>query len=344
MIADPRPLTAPLRVLCDPTRLRILGLLELEELSVGELGRCLEMSQSRVSNHLRMLREERFLIERHVGPANFLRLAFDDGDPTDLGDRAGDLPRDLKARLWHALRGELARLPEREADLARLARVVAERNAHSRDFFDRVAGRWDKIGVDFQTGQARQRALANLLPAGLVVADIGCGTGYLAQALVGIAARVVLVDGSAAMLEEARKNLAPLPDTTTVELRQGELEALPIADGELDGLVCGMVLHHLADLERPLAELRRVLKPGAAAALVELAPHREAWMHDAQGDRHLGLDPRDVVAALERAGFVDVRLEALDDRYRPAQPDTADGAQATPSLALYLVRGRAPAR
>jgi ArsR family transcriptional regulator len=333
MIADPRPPTAPLRVLADPTRLRILGLLEREELSVGELGRCLEMSQSRVSNHLRLLREERFLIERHVGPANFLRLAFDD----ELGPGAEG---DLKARLWQAVRAELPRLPEREADLARLARVKAERNALSADFFDRVAGRWDKIGVDFQTGQARQRAAASLLPSGLVVADIGCGTGYLAHALVGLASRIVLVDGSAAMLEEARKNLEPLPATTAVELRRGELEALPIADAELDGLVCGMVLHHLALLERPLAELRRVLKPDAAAALVELAPHREAWLHEAQGDRHLGLDPRDVVGAMQRAGFVDVRLEALDDRYRPARPDAAE----SPSLPLFLVRGRAPAR
>jgi ubiquinone/menaquinone biosynthesis C-methylase UbiE/DNA-binding HxlR family transcriptional regulator len=351
VIHDPRPLTAPLKVLGDPTRLRILGLVELEELSVGELGRCLEMAQSRVSNHLRVLREERFLRERHVGPSTYLRLAVED-EPEGAGAR--ELP-DLKARLWSALRAELARLPEREADLARLADVVAERRARDRDFFERLAGRWDKIGVDFKTGRARERAAANLLPAGLVLADLGCGTGYLARSLVGLAARLILVDGSAAMLAEARRKLEPLPASTAVELRQGELDRLPIADGELDGLVCGMVLHHLPDLARPFAEMRRVLRPGGAASLLELAPHRETWMHEALGDRHLGLDPRDVCAALERAGFADVRLEAVDDRYEPLRPDAAgengdagareaaDGGRAPrASLPLYVVRARVP--
>lgn len=336
MILDDRPLTAPLKALGDPTRLRILGLLELEELSVGELSRSLETSQSRVSNHLRVLREERFVHERHVGPATFLRLAVE-------GEGDAAVEPDLKARLWLALRAELARLPEREADLTRLARVVAERRAQDRDFFEALAGHWDKIGVDFASGQARQRVAVDLLPSGMTVADLGCGTGYLSRPLVGVASRLILVDGSRAMLDEARKNLGDT-GATALEMRQGELDELPIADGELDGLVCGMVLHHLLELERPLAEMRRVLKPGASAALLDLFPHRETWMHEALGDRHLGLDPRDVCAALERAGFVDVRLDAVEDRYQPTRPDAAadSGPARDVSLPLFIVRARAP--
>jgi len=353
MILDSRPLTAPLKVLGDPTRLRILGLLELEELSVGELGRCLETSQSRVSNHLKVLREERFLRERHVGPSTFLRLALDEGVDAGGPDAKGP---DLKARLWQALRAELARLPEREADLTRLARVIAERRSQDRDFFEALAGHWDKIGVDFKSGQARQRVALNLLPPSMVIADLGCGTGYLSRGLVGLASRLLLVDGSKAMLAAAKKNLGPIndgPEGTTIELRQGELDALPIADAELDGLVCGMVLHHLAELDKPLSEMRRVLKPGATAALLELFPHRETWMPEALGDRHLGLDPRDVCAALERAGFVEIRIDAVDDRYQPTRPDdapspapalaTGNGASKDVSLPLYIVRGRVPA-
>jgi SAM-dependent methyltransferase len=142
------------------------------------------------------------------------------------------------------------------------------------------------------------------------------------------------------MLEEAVQGLGPVPPGTTVDPRQGELERLPLEDEELDGLVCGLVLHHLDDLSAPAAEMRRVLRPGGSAVIVELAPHREAWMHEALGDRHLGLDPRDVVRTLERAGLVELRLEAVADRYRPRRPDAPDEAGA--DLSLYAVRARSP--
>jgi ArsR family transcriptional regulator len=214
--------------------------------------------------------------------------------------------------------------------------VLAERAQSSSEFFDRVAGEWDKIGVDFSTGQARQRSALGLMPEGLVFADLGCGTGYLGQALLGRCARLICVDRSPRMLEEARLRLSRAPRGTALEFREGELDALPIQDGELDGLVAGMVLHHLAALDRPLAEMHRVLVPGAAACVLELAPHREDWMHSELGDRHLGLEPADVAAAFQRAGFVSVELEPVDDHYTPRRADAGQPAR----LALYVVRAR----
>jgi ArsR family transcriptional regulator len=322
-----------LRVLGDPTRLRILSLLEREELTVGELARALEMQQSRVSNHLRVLRDARLLHERHAGRTTWLRLSVPPDGPADS----------LSARLWSALRADIPALPEFAADAARLERVLSERSAHAGEFFDRVAGEWDKIAVDFATGQARQRAAAALLPREAVVADVGCGTGWFARALSGLCARLILVDRSQAMLDEARRKLEPLPPGTALELRRGELDQLPVADEELDGLVAGLVLHHLPDLRAPLAEMRRALKPGGRAAVVELAPHGEAWMHEHLADRNLGLDPRDVLRAFERAGFADVALESLEDRYQPARPPHA-GAATRAALPLYLVRASRPAR
>ncbi|MFO1009859.1 MAG: metalloregulator ArsR/SmtB family transcription factor [Planctomycetota bacterium] len=330
MIAPTAQLGEALRLFGEPTRLRILGLLELSELSVGELARALDMQQSRVSNHLRVLRDARLLQERHEGRTTFLRL----GVPEDATE-------DLVARLWSTLRAEIPTLPEFASDVARLHQVVAERRARSRDFFDRVAGEWEKIGVDFATGQARQRVAANVFARPLVLADLGCGTGYLASALAGLCSRLVCVDGSNAMLEEARKKLEPMPPGTTLDLRRGDLDELPIADAELDGCVAGMVLHHLDDPTPAVREMRRVLKPGSTAVVLELAPHREEWMRDEQGDRHLGLDPRDVRAAFERSGFVDARIEAVDDRYQPKRRESASN-EAAPALSLYLVRGRVP--
>lgn len=333
MIAKPQDPAEILKVLADPTRLRILGLVEREELSVGELARALEMAQSRVSNHLRVLRDADLLQERHAGRATWLRLAAPDPNGAEPS---------LSARLWSAVRNDVPAVPEHRADVARLERVLQERGARGRDFFDRVAGDWDVIGVDFATGQARERAAASLLPRESVVADLGCGTGWFARALAPLCERIVLVDSSQAMLDEARRKLEPLPPGTRVDVRRGELDRLPIADGELDGAVAGLVLHHLADLAAPAREMFRALKPGGRVAIVELKPHGESWMHAALGDRNLGLDPRDVLRALERAGFVDATLESLEDRYRPRPP--GDDAGERVALPLYLVRARRPAR
>lgn len=333
MIAKSHDPAEVLKVLADPTRLRILGLLEREELTVGELARSLEMAQSRVSNHLRVLRDADLLRERHAGRTTWLKLA--EADPAARGGA-------LSTRLWTAVRGDVPALHEHRADVARLERVLAERGERAGEFFDRVAGEWDKIAVDFATGQARQRAAAALLPRESVVADLGCGTGWFARALAPLCDRIVLVDRSQGMLDEARRKLEPLPSGTHVEARRGELDRLPIADEELDGAVAGLVLHHLADLSAPLREMHRALKPGGRVAIVELSPHGEAWMQESLGDRHLGLDPRDVLRGLQRAGFVDATLESLEDRYQPRNPVGAPDALA--ALPLYLVRARRPAR
>lgn len=327
LVMDPG---SALKLLAEPTRLRILALLEREELAVGELSRALGMAQSRVSNHLRLLRDAGCLGERHEGTSTYVHLALSD-------EEAG-----LTGRLWREVREELESLPEHVADLVRLEAVLAAR-AESNGFFDRAAGDWHKIAGGFRSDLGRERALSHLLPPDLVVADLGCGTGYMGAGLLGRVGRLICVDGSAGMLEEARGRLeraARGRRGTEVELRQGELDALPLADAEVDGALAGLVLHHLPDLDAALAEMRRVLRPGGTCVVLELAPHKEAWAREVLGDRHLGLDPSDVLDALRRAGFEDVQLDPVDDRYRPERPESAGGGRA--DLEMYIARGRRP--
>lgn len=347
----PRPLPSPpiargpapngaqgpalLRAFAEPTRLRILALVRAQELTVGELSRALGMAQSRVSNQLRVLREHELLAERHVGSSTFVRAAFHDPgtEAAELDEATGG---DLAGRLWQLVAADVEVLPERAADRVRLAEVLATRGEGDRDFFDRVAGDWDKIGSSFRTGLARASAAASLLPPGLVVGDLGCGTGWAARELLGRASRLVCIDRSPGMLAEARRTLGERAKGTVIEYREGELDALPLPDCALDGAVAALVLHHLAAPDAALREASRVLRPSASLAVVELAPHDEAWMHTELGDRHLGI-PADVVArAMQRAGFTDVEATPLDDSYAPARPD---GSRA--SVPLYLVRGRA---
>ncbi|MFT5287494.1 MAG: ubiquinone/menaquinone biosynthesis C-methylase UbiE [Planctomycetota bacterium] len=326
-----------LKLLGDPTRLRILALVDREELSVGELSQSLGMAQSRVSNHLRLLRDADLLSERHAGPSTFLRRnGAENGAQNGTQTGNGNLPT-LANRLWLAVNGELESLAEHGADLVRLASVLAARRDRDGDFFDRVAGEWDKRGVAFTTGQARQRAAVHLLPKEFSIADLGCGTGYFGRALLGQCSRLISVDQSEGMLDEAKARLAPIARETKLEFRAGSLDALPFEDGELDGVIAGLVLHHLPELEAPITEMRRVLRPGGTAVVVELAPHRENWMRAELGDMHLGLAPGDVVTAFERAGLEQVVLDPIDDRYHPHNPD-GESAE----LDLYVVRGRVP--
>ncbi len=318
-----------LKLLSDPTRLRILGLLEQEELAVGELSRALGLSQSRVSNHLRVLRDAELLLERHAGTSTFLRTS-------EMSNGTA-----LYGRLWSALRGELSELPEHAADRLRLERVVAERRARDGDFFDRLAGAWDTVAGTFDTGQARLRLATQLLGQELVVADLGCGTGSMGVPLLGLVSRLICVDQSGGMLDEARKRLAPLANGTDLDYRQGSFDRLPLEDGEVDAAQCAMVLHHMEDLDGGLRECARVLRPGGTLTVLELEPHRETWMRAAQGDRHLGLDANDVLAALGRAGLRDLALVPIDDSYRPRRPEDSSDVT-SPQLSLYAVRGRKP--
>jgi len=320
-------LSAALKLFGDGTRLRMLALLSQEELTVGELTRSLDLSQSRVSNHLRLLREAGLLAERHRGTTCHLRLA----------STTGAADSDIMARLWSVLDTELEQIPEHTADLARLSRVRAERNGGQAAFFNQLAGEWDNRAGDFASGTGRTRALLNLFPRERVFADIGCGTGYMSRPLLGNVERLILVDTSEGMLAEAETRLTSEARGTALEFRRGDCSKLPMEDGELDGLVAGLLLHHIEDLSAAIAEMYRSLRPGGTAVVLELAPHNQTWMHAELGDLHLGLEPRDVAAAFERAGFESCTLDAVDDRYRPTSP-TGEVCD----LSMFLFRGAKP--
>jgi ubiquinone/menaquinone biosynthesis C-methylase UbiE/DNA-binding transcriptional ArsR family regulator len=309
-----------LKLLSDPTRLRLLALLDGQELAAGELARAIAMSPSRVSNHLKLLREGGLLEERREGAFTYARLA---------------LPDEGARELWQALRARIAELEEAADDRARLDAVLEERRRKSARFFDAMAVRWDAIGREFTRGTARLHALSALVPPGLVVADVGCGTGYQAEALARVAARVICVDHSTGMLARARANLASVAER--IELRPGELHDLPLQDGEVDAVFAHMVLHHLVDPTAALAEMRRALKPGGRLAVVDLLPHKHERLVAQLGDVKLGLDRHELARRLQRAGFDDVETRELDDRYRVEAPE---GPPA--ELELFLATARRP--
>lgn len=297
-----------LKTLADPTRVRILALLEREELAVQELMEVLGMAQSRVSRHLGILREGGLLRDRREGTYVFYRFAA----PT-----AGAW-RDA----WALAQRELAGDALAARDAAALVRVLEARAKRARSFFDAVGPEWDALRKVFDDDALRARAIAHLVPADWTVADIGTGTGILATELARLGLRVIAVDHSPRMLEAARAKLGEeglaegeaKSKAGRVELRAGEANALPLADAEVDAALAHMVLHYLPGPAEALREMARVVRPGGAVVVVDFVRHEAEWMRDELGVLWLGFPPEEVEGWFRDVGLETVRVETLSAR------------------------------
>jgi ArsR family transcriptional regulator len=294
-MSTPTQVLDHLSALADTTRGRLLLVLDGQELAVSELCSVLQMPQSTVSRHLKVLADDGWLEVRPEGTSRLYQLV-----PARL---AG-----ARRRLWEAVASDLAALPEARQDAQRLGSVLAERAARSREFFLSSAGRWDALRRDLFGRQAGPAALVGLLNHDWTVGDLGCGTGAVSAALAPFVSRVVAVDGSSSMLDAAGQRLAPFDN---VDLRAGELEDLPLAAGELDAAVLYLVLHHVVEPGRALAGVARVLKPGGRLLVVDMHPHDRQEYRQEMGHVWLGFEERQLARWLEAAGFQELRMASL---------------------------------
>lgn len=313
-----------LKLLSDPVRLRLCALLAEAELAVQELVAVTGMQQSRISNHLALLKRAHLVRDRREGTWSFHSLV----EPSDQGS--------LSPSLFAATVQSWLRSDEGERDRRALRAVLDHRRARSRETHDRLAEQWSVVGQDFVFGTVRSELLAQAWPVGPKVADLGCGAGFLAHWLGEHGAQVIAVDHSERMLGQARRGKGR--PSKAVEYRQGDLEALPLADGEVDVVFSHLVWHHLADHVACAREILRVLRPGGVAVLSDLLPHDADWMRERMGDLRLGLKQDELVAVLARAGLHGVRAAPLLDRYRVAAPSGEPV-----EFPLFVVRGAKPA-
>ena len=220
--------------------------MERHELGVLELCDVVQLPQSTVSRHLKVLGDEGWVRSRRQGTTNFYRLA------------AEELKGPAR-RLWLLAREQTDQWATSRQDQLRLERHLRHRQEAGAAFFAGAAGQWDRLRQELYGSAFSQAALLALLPADHVVADLGCGTGPIAEQLAPHVRRVIGVDGSAAMLKAARRRLG---DVDNVELRQGDLSAVPIDDGTCDAALLVLVLTYVSDVPGVLREVRRILKPG----------------------------------------------------------------------------------
>lgn len=290
------PLLGYLESLADPTRLRLLRLLERSELGVAELMDVLQLPQSTVSRHLKVLGDQGWVQSRPHGTTRLYRMATEGRDP---GAR----------RLWLLARDQTEAWATARQDNLRLERRLADReDSEAEAFFAGAAGEWDRLRTELYGTSFTQAALLSLLPAEWVVADLGCGTGHVAAALSPHARQVIGVDRSSAMLKAAARRTAALGN---VELRRGSLEALPVEDGACDAALLILALTYATEPAVVLAEMARILKPGGQAVVLDLLRHDREEFRQRLGQHHPGFAEDELREGLAAAGLVRADARAL---------------------------------
>lgn len=302
------------RALADPTRLRIVALLRKMELSVSELAQVLGQSQPRVSRHVKILCDAGLAARRREGSWIFLTP----------GDQ--QLLSPLFAALDHLPKGDDEALIE--GDTARLAAVRADRAAFASRYFADHAEDWDAIRalhVGDAAVEAKICAALTPNPLGRLV-DVGTGTGRILELLARDAQTAIGIDRSPEMLRLARAKLSAL-DVASVELRQGDINSLPLPDGSADTVVLHQVLHYLPAPEAAIGELARILAPGGRLLVIDFATHGVEALRESDAHARLGFSDAQVGAWLANVGLAVTLSDSL-----PGDP-----------LTIKIWRGEKPA-
>ena len=286
--------------LADSTRCRMLLLLEKHELTVSELCAVLQMPQSSVSRHLKTLADDDWVASRRDGTSRFYSMVVEDLDP---GAR----------RLWPLIREQVSATSAAGQDDRRLRGILTRRRAKSQEFFASAAGGWDHLRSELFGDTFFLWAVLGLIEPDLVVGDLGCGTGQLTETVAPYVKQVIAVDSSPDMLDAARQRLG---GASNVDLRNGDLESLPIEAGELDAAMLSLVLHYSPSPARALAEVARALRPGGRVLVVDMLPHERQEYQQQMGHVWLGFSEKQMTRFLEGAGFGHIRFRML-----PADPD-----------------------
>jgi ArsR family transcriptional regulator len=290
--------SACLKVLADPTRVRLLALLEREELTVAELAAVTRLAQPRVSTHLAKLKEAELVLDRRAGVSAYYRF---NGDRMEPAERA----------LWNALR-EGTDDPLLRQDAERLPEVLATR-ATEHNWADAVAGDMERHYSPGRTWEALARSALPLLETGDVL-DIASGDGVLAELLAPHAQRYVCIDTSPRVVAAAAERLRRFPN---VEVREGDMHALPVADAGFDLVVLMHALTYAARPAQAVAEAARMLKRGGRLLLSSLANHQHRAAVEAYGHSNLGFSAKDLRRFATKAGLQVTSCETVTREKRP---------------------------
>jgi ubiquinone/menaquinone biosynthesis C-methylase UbiE/biotin operon repressor len=285
-----------LRLLADPSRLRILLLVEREELSVAELQEILGMGQSRISTHLAQLKQAGLVEDRRNGKSILYRLKH--------GIQSNGF-----SEMLGVLRQAAAEIPEAEQDSEALRLALRRRQDKMRSYFDELAGKFGRNYVPGRSWQGMAETLLTLMPP-MVIADLGAGEGTFSQLLARRSKKVIAVDNSEKMVEYGRE-LARKHGVKNLEYRKGDLEEVPIRDATVDLAFFSQALHHAQHPDRAVAEASRILKPGGRIVVLDLLRHSHEEARELYADLWLGFTEVEVTRFLRQAGFKNIETSIV---------------------------------
>jgi ubiquinone/menaquinone biosynthesis C-methylase UbiE/biotin operon repressor len=285
-----------LRLAADPSRLRILLLVEREELSVAELQEILGMGQSRISTHLAQLKQAGLVEDRRNGKSILYRLKH--------GIQSNGF-----SEMLGVLRQAAAEIPEAEQDSEALRLALRRRQDKMRSYFDELAGKFGRNYVPGRSWQGMAETLLTLMPP-MVIADLGAGEGTFSQLLARRSKKVIAVDNSEKMVEYGRE-LARKHGVKNLEYRKGDLEEVPIRDATVDLAFFSQALHHAQHPDRAVAEASRILKPGGRIVVLDLLRHSHEEARELYADLWLGFTEVEVTRFLRQAGFKNIETSIV---------------------------------
>jgi ubiquinone/menaquinone biosynthesis C-methylase UbiE/biotin operon repressor len=284
-----------LRTLSDPTRARLMHLLQSEELSVAEIQEILGMGQSRISTHLAQLKQAGLVQDRRAGKNIYYRWST-----------AGPIS---EPELRNLLRLAVADMPEASSDRSSLRHVVAKRKNRTREYFNKLAGKFGRSYCPGRSWQALAYCFLATVPP-IDVADLGAGEGTLSQILAKRARKVIAVDISERMVEVGTQ-LAKDHGFTNLEYRLGDLEDPPIADDSIDLAVFSQALHHAHSPQKAVAAARRILRTGGRVVILDLLAHGFEQARDLYADLWFGFSEVELVRLLEEAGLHETEVQVV---------------------------------
>jgi ubiquinone/menaquinone biosynthesis C-methylase UbiE/biotin operon repressor len=286
-----------LRLLADPTRLRLLMLLEQEELSVAELQQILGMGQSRISSHLAQLKRAGVVEDRRAGKNVYYGAV-------KTGGQNG-----ARGRIQEILQLLAREVPETARDRTALKLALRKRQDKAREYFDELAGKFGRSYVPGRSWKALSHALISLVPR-LTIVDLGAGEGTLSQLLARNARKVIAIDNSPKMVEFGSK-LAKEHGFKNLEYRLGDLEDPPIAKESVDLVLLSQALHHAIKPERAIKSAHRILKKNGRIVVLDLLSHNFERARNLYADRWLGFSEVRLHQLLEAAGFQDIQVSVV---------------------------------
>ena len=299
MVQAPQMITW-MQSLSDPIRARLLRILDRTELTVAELCSILQLPQSTVSRHLKVLSDEDWVSARRDGSSNLYRMRN----------------REVAAaqrKLWDVVKGQCVHQTTADQDEARLDQVLETRRSRSDAFFSTSAEKWDRLRNELFGSRLDTWMLGAALNPELIIGDLGCGTGILSQTVSPWVSKVIAVDSSSAMIQAARKRLK---ERGNVEVRKGELTSLPIEDEVLHLSMMSLVLPYVRSPLDVLEEVFRVTRKGGRVILLDMVSHDRSEYRESMGHLSQGFSESQIREWLEKASWKKVKFELV-----PPDPD-----------------------